>query len=43
MGAVAYESFSLQSLIDKSNGVSQCWSYLELAAYESGPKPESFY
>ena len=22
----AYESFSLQSLSDKSNGVSQCWS-----------------
>ena len=25
-GAVAYESFSLQSLSDKSNGVSQRWS-----------------
>ena len=25
-GVVAYESFSLQSLSDKSNVVSQCWS-----------------
>jgi len=25
-GAVAYESFSLQSLSDKSNGISQCRS-----------------
>ena len=37
-GAVAYESFSLQSLSDKSNGVSQRWSELELVAYESGRK-----
>ena len=40
-GAVVYESFSLQSLSEKSNGVSQCWSYLELVTYESGRK-ESF-
>ena len=39
MGAVAYESFWLQSLSDNSNGVSQWWSLLELVAYESG---ESF-
>ena len=41
MGAVVSESFSLQSLSDKSNGVSHCWSQLELVAYESGRK-ESF-
>ena len=41
-GEVAYESFSLQSsLSDKSNGISQCCSKLELVAYESGRK-ESF-
>ena len=40
--AVAYGSFSLQSLSRSSNGVSQRWSYeLELAAYKSGRK-ESF-
>jgi len=40
-GVVTYESFSLQSLSDKSNEVSQCLSQLELVAYESGCK-ESF-
>ena len=38
MGAVAYESFSIQSLSHSSNGVSQRWSLLELDAYESGRK-----
>ena len=37
-GAVAYESFSLQSLSHSSNRVSQRWSQLELVAYDSGRK-----
>ena len=39
--AVAYESFSLQTLSRSSNVVSQRWSWLELVAYEIGRK-ESF-
>ena len=39
--AVAYESFSMQSLSHNSNGVSQRRSSLELVVYESGRK-ESF-
>ena len=34
--AVFYKSFSLQSLTQRLNGVSQRWSYLVLVAYESG-------
>ena len=41
MVAVAYESFSLQSLSHNSNGVSQRSSQLELVAYDSSRK-ESF-
>ena len=35
VAAVAYENFSLQSLSQSSNGVSQRWSWLQLVAYES--------
>ena len=38
VGAVAYESFSLQSLSRSSNWVSQRWSQLDLLAYDSGHK-----
>ena len=36
--AVAYESFSLQSLSRSLNRVSQRWSQLDLVAYDSGHK-----
>ena len=38
VAAVAYDSFSLQSLSHSSNGVSQMWSQLVLVGYESGRK-----